>query len=143
MFEIKIKYFCNDLIKLEKIDKGDWIDLRASEDIVLMEGDFKYIPLGVAMQLPEGYEAHIAPRGSTFKNWGILQTNSIGIVDESFCGSDDQWHYAVYATRYTKIKKNDRIAQFRIIEKMHSIKFTEVESLSENNRGRDGSTGIN
>ena len=139
---IRIKYFTDQIDKLAKIAQGDWIDLRSAETIELKAGDFKLIPLGVAMQLPEGYEAHIAPRSSTFKNWGILQTNSIGIIDNSYCGDNDQWLMPVYATRDTIINQNDRICQFRIVANQPSIEFTEVDSLDGQGRGGFGSTGV-
>ena len=140
---IRIKYFTNQIDKLAKITRGDWIDLRSAETIELKAGDFKLIPLGVAMQLPEGYEAHIAPRSSTFKNWGILQTNSIGIIDNSYCGDNDQWLMPVYATRDAIINQNDRVCQFRIVANQPSIEFTEVASLDNQGRGGFGSTGVN
>jgi dUTP pyrophosphatase len=144
---IKVKYFENkDGLKVEplnKIDKGDWIDLRANETISLKKGDFKLIPLGVGMKLPEGYEAHVAPRSSTFKNWGILQVNSVGVIDNSYSGDNDQWFMPVYATRDAIINRNDRICQFRIAEKQPSIVFNEVEHLNDIDRGGCGSTGVN
>lgn len=139
---ICIKYFTNQIDKLAKITQGDWIDLRSAETIELKAGDFKLIPLGVAMQLPEGYEAHIAPRSSTFKNWGILQTNSIGIIDNSYCGDNDQWLMPVYATRDAIINQNDRVCQFRIVANQPGIEFTEVNSLDGQGRGGIGSTGV-
>lgn len=143
MEQIKIKYFTDKIDKLTYIDgKSDWIDLRAAETVELKAGEFKLIPLGVAMQLPEGYEAHIVPRSSTFKNYGILQTNSCGIVDGSYCGDNDMWKMPVYAVRDTRIELNERIAQFRIVENQPRIEFKEVESLSNSNRGGFGSTGI-
>lgn len=142
MEQIKIKYFTDKIDKLTYIDgKSDWIDLRAAETVELKAGEFKLIPLGVAMQLPEGYEAHIVPRSSTFKNYGILQTNSCGIVDGSYCGDDDMWKMPVYAVRDTRIELNERIAQFRIVENQPRIEFKEVESLLNSNRGGFGSTG--
>ena len=138
---IKIKYFDKDLIKVEKIEKGDWIDLRSAETVELKAGDFKLIPLGIAMELPEGYEAHVVPRSSTFKKWGIIETNSMGIIDESYCGDNDQWFFPAYALRDTKIEKNDRICQFRIVEKMPEIEFEIVEKLDNPDRGGHGSTG--
>jgi len=140
---IRIKYFTNQIDKLAKITQGDWIDLRSAEMIELKAGDFKLIPLGVAMQLPEGYEAHIAPRSSTFKNWGILQTNNIGIIDNSYCGDNDQWHFPAYALRDTKISINDRICQFRIMENQPNLEFEEVAKLDEKDRGGFGTTGVN
>ena len=141
--KIKVKYFYKNLEKLNKISKGDWIDLRSAVDIHLAAGQTAFIPLGVGMILPEGYEAHIAPRSSTFKNWGILQTNSVGVVDNSYSGDNDQWMMAVYATRDTEIKKGDRICQFRIMEKMPELDIEEVEHLNEESPGAFGSTGIN
>ena len=142
METIKIKYFNDKLEKLTYIDgKSDWIDLRAAEDVDLKKGEFKLIPLGVAMQLPKGYEAHIVPRSSTFKNFGIIQTNHQGVVDCSYCGDNDQWFMPALAVRDTHISFNDRICQFRIMENQPKIAFDEVVSLSSTDRGGFGSTG--
>ncbi len=138
---IQIKYFTNEIDKIQKIDKGDWIDLRAAETVEMEAGEFRLIPLGVGMILPKGYEAHIVPRSSTFKSFGIIQTNHCGIIDESYCGDNDQWMFPAYALRETIIHKNDRICQFRIVEKQPEIKFDEVDHLKEGNRGGFGSTG--
>ena len=139
--KLKVKYFDKEIEKIQKINKGDWIDLRSAADIFLTKGQFALIPLGVGMVLPEGYEAHIAPRSSTFKNWKILQVNSVGIVDNSYSGDTDQWMMPVYATEDTEIKKNDRICQFRIIEKMPELEIEEVKHLNDKSRGGFGSTG--
>ena len=141
--DIKIKYFYDDLVRLNKIEKGDWIDLRSAANVKMKAGEFLLIPLGVAMKLPEGYEAHVVPRSSTFKNFGVLQTNSMGVIDNSYCGDDDQWFFPALAMRDTEIKKNDRICQFRIVEKMKDINFIEVDKLDEKSRGGFGSTGKN
>ena len=141
METIKIKYFCDDIEKVSKIDKGDWIDLRAAETVEMKAGEFKLIPLGVGMILPEGYEAHLAPRSSTYKNFGIIQTNSVAVIDESYCGDNDQWRYPAYALRDTVINKGDRICQFRIMKKQPEIEFIEVEKLNDTDRGGFGSTG--
>ena len=126
MKKIEIKYFSDEIEKLRYIDgKSDWIDLRASEDVVLKKGEFKLIPLGIAMKLPEGYEAHVVPRSSTFKNFGIIQTNSFGVIDNSYCGDDDMWHFPALAIRDTEIHKNDRICQFRIMKNQPKIEFDE------------------
>ena len=139
--EIKIKYF-TDIEPIQFIaGKSDWYDLRAAEDVEMEAGEFKLIKLGVAMQLPKGYEAIMAPRSSTFKNFGILQTNSIGVIDETFCGDDDQWRFPALAMRDTVIHKNDRICQFRIIEHQPPVVFNVVEKLDNANRGGIGSTG--
>ena len=144
MVTIKIKYHTDEIEKLRYIDgKSDFIDLRAAEDIELKAGEFKLISLGVSMELPKGYEAHIVPRSSTFKTWGIIQTNSMGIVDESYCGDNDIWKMPVYATRDTIIHKNDRICQFRIMEHQPTIEFDEVNHLNGEDRGGFGSTGKN
>ena len=116
--------------------------MRASEEVTLKEGEFALIPLGVAMELPKGYEAHLVPRSSTFKNWGIIQTNSVGIVDGSYCGDNDMWRMPVNATRDTVIHVNDRIAQFRIVENQPEIVFEKVEHLTGKDRGGFGSTGL-
>lgn len=142
MEKIRIKYFTDKIEKLDYIDgKSDWIDLRASEEVELKAGDFKLIPLGVAMQIPEGFEGHLAPRSSTFKTWGLIQTNSVGVIDCSYCGDEDMWRMPVYATCDTVIHVNDRVAQFRIIENQPKIVFEEVESLGNESRGGFGSTG--
>lgn len=142
MVKVKIKYLDDNIEKLAYIDdKSDWIDLRASKDITLKQGSFTLIPLGVAMKLPDGFEAHIVPRSSTFKNYGIIQTNGIGIIDNSYCGDSDQWMMPVYATRDTEIHKNERICQFRIIRNQPEIVFDEVEELGGKERGGFGSTG--
>ncbi len=142
MEKIQIKYFTNEIEKLTYIDgKSDWIDLRAAREMELKAGTYAMIPLGVAMKLPAGYEAHIVPRSSTFKNFGLIQTNHMGVVDESYCGDNDQWHMPVYAVRDTVIHVNDRICQFRIMEHQPQIVFDEVEMLTGPDRGGFGSTG--
>ena len=143
MKTITIKYFTDKLEKLTYIDgKSDWIDLRAAEDVTLKAGEFKLIPLGVAMKLPQGYEAHVVPRSSTFKNFGVIQTNHCGIIDESYCGDNDQWYFPAYALRDTQIHVNDRICQFRIMEHQPTIQFEETEKLTGADRGGIGSTGV-
>ena len=140
---IKIKYFTDEIEHLTYIDgeKSDWIDLRAAETVEMKAGEFKMISLGVAMELPEGYEAHMAPRSSTFKNYGIIQTNSVAVIDRSYCGDNDIWKYPAYALRDTKINVNDRICQFRIMKKQPKIEFLTVETLGNADRGGLGSTG--
>lgn len=140
--EIKIKYFTDKIDKLCYINgKSDWIDLRAAETVELKSGEFKLIPLGVAMALPKGYEAHVVPRSSTYKNFGIRQTNCMGIIDESYCGPNDQWFVPVRADRDTVININDRICQFRIMEHQPKIEFTESTLEDNVDRGGHGSTG--
>ncbi len=142
MQKIKIKYFSEEIEKLTYIEgKSDWIDLRAAQEISMKQGEFCLIPLGVAMQLPEGYEAHVVPRSSTYKNFGILQTNSMGLIDESYCGDNDQWFFPALAMRDTVIRVNDRICQFRIMEHQPQIVFEETEHLKGSDRGGFGSTG--
>lgn len=143
MPNIDIVYHDPNMPKIEKIIKGDWIDLRARYGGVFHRGDFALIDLGVSMRLPEGYEAHIAPRSSTFKNYGIIQTNSVGIVDSSYCGNDDVWKMPCYFTRDTEIKPYDRICQFRIVENMPPVQFNEVDNLDGETRGGFGSSGVN
>ena len=143
MESIQIKYFTDRIDKLSYIGgKSDWIDLRAAEDIDMKQGEFKLIPLGVGMKLPKGYEAHIVPRSSTYKNFGIIQTNHTGIVDHSYCGANDWWYMPAYALRDTIIHKNDRICQFRIVKNQPKLIFDEVGSLSGKDRGGIGSTGV-
>ena len=140
---IRIKYHSQQIDKLDYIaGKSDWIDLRAAEEVVLKEGSFHLVDLGVSVQLPEGYEMLIAARSSTFKNYGLIQTNAVGIVDESYCADEDHLMWPCYATRDTVIHVNDRICQFRIIEHQPVISFEEVETLGNQARGGFGSTGI-
>lgn len=140
---IKVKYFDDKLIPIDTNRAGsDWIDLRAAESVEMSAGEFKVIPLGVAMQLPEGYEAHVVPRSSTFKNFGILQTNGMGVIDNSYCGDNDQWFFPAYALRDTVINFNDRICQFRIQRKQEQVEIETVTYLGNDDRGGHGSTGI-
>lgn len=138
--KLRIKYLA-DIDHIEKFKVGDWIDLRASERVVMRKGDLTLIPLGVAMQLPEGYEAIVAPRSSTPKNFGILCANSIGIIDESYCGDEDEWKFPAYAIRDTIIEKNDRICQFRLLYHQPEYDIEVVDVLGNDNRGGIGSTG--
>ena len=141
---IRIKYFTDKIERLRYVDgKSDWIDLRAAKEVELKQGEFALIPLGVAMELPKGYEAHVVPRSSTFKNFGIIQTNSMGVIDETYCGDNDQWFFPAYALRDTVIHVNDRICQFRIMEHQPAVTFSETESLGNVDRGGHGSTGKN
>lgn len=139
--EILVKYHDEDVGKIEKIPMGDWIDLRAAEHVEMDEGDFKIISLGVSMKLPKGYEAHVLPRSSTFKTWGILFVNSVGIIDESYCGNNDIWGFPALAMRKTVIHKGDRICQFRIVKKMPEVQFVQVDCMEDPDRGGFGSTG--
>lgn len=138
--EILIKYH-GDSKPLEILPNGDWIDLRSAEDVEMSAGEFKIISLGVSMKLPEGYEAHIVPRSSTFKKWGILQVNSMGVIDNSYSGNNDIWKFPALAVRDTKIYAGDRICQFRIVKKQPGVWFREVEYLLGPDRGGFGSTG--
>lgn len=139
--QIKVKYLDETQTRISKIEKGDWIDLRAAEDVVMIKEEFRLIPLGVAMELPERYEAHVVPRSSTYKHFGIIQTNSMGVIDESYKGDSDFWFFPAYALRNTEIKKGQRICQFRIMEKMPEVELIEVDHLGNDDRGGHGSTG--
>lgn len=154
MEQIKIKYFNDKIEKIEAIAKGSWIDLRAAKDMIIKAGERAMIPLGIAMELPIGYEALLVPRSSTFKNFGIIQTNHMGVIDgfsldengniipgSGFCGDNDQWHMPVLAMRDTEIHLNDRICQFRIQKKQPKIQFIEVDKLDNADRGGFGTTG--
>ena len=141
MRTIKIKYL-RGVKKIERFNVGDWIDLRAAEDVELKAGEDKLIPLGVVMELPQGYEALVAPRSSTFKKCGILMANSLGIIDESYKGENDEWHFPAYAVRDTVIHKNQRICQFRILRHQPLIHLQEVDTMGNTDRGGFGSTGI-
>lgn len=141
--EIKIKYHDGEMAKLEKITQGDWIDLRSRVNVDGRVGTFVLIPLGVSMKLPVGYEAHLVPRSSSFNKYGFIQTNGVGIIDESYCGNDDEWMLPAYFLRTGEIKKGERIAQFRIVKKQPDVYFTEVTDMPDKNRGGFGSTGSN
>lgn len=142
--KIRIKYFSQEIEKLRYVDgKSDWIDLRAAKEVELKKGEFALIPLGVAMELPAGYEAHVVPRSSTFKNFGVIQTNSMGVIDETYCGDNDQWFFPAYALRDTVIHVNDRICQFRIMEHQPALDFEKTDVLGNEDRGGHGSTGKN
>lgn len=142
--ELKIKYL-EDIDSIEQKEGCDWIDLRCAETVNINAGEYAMIRLGVAMKLPKGYEAYLVPRSSTYRRWGIIQTNGVGIIDESYCGDDDEWLMPVYATRNTQIKKNERVCQFRITKKMPAldiISLSKDETLGNKNRGGFGSTGV-
>ncbi len=144
MLELKVKYFTDiEPIKYIEGKKSDWYDLRCAEDIEMKAGEFRLIKLGIGIQLPKGYEAIVAPRSSTFKNYGIIQANSLGIIDETYCGDNDQWMFPAIALRDTIIHKNDRICQFRILSHQPEHIITTVTKLSDINRGGLGSTGKN
>lgn len=140
---IKIKYLDKDMPKLEYIDgeKSDWVDLRCAETVTMEPGEFRILSLGVSMELPEGYEAHVLPRSSTFKKFGILMANSEGIIDHSYCSDKDIWGFPALAFRKTTIYKGDRICQFRIEKQQPVVKFEEVDHLTGKERGGFGSTG--
>ena len=140
MLTIQVRYHA-DIPPLEKLPQGDWIDLRAAETVEMKAGEYKLISLGVSMRLPPGYEAHVAPRSSTFKRWGILATNGVGVIDESYCGDGDVWHLSALAMRDTRIEKGDRICQFRIVQKMPPVTLETVAVLTASDRGGIGSTG--
>ena len=139
--EIKVRYLAEGLEELRCVPGSDWVDLRVSEDVVLKAGEFRLIPLGIAVALPEGYEAHVVPRSSTFKNYGLLQANSMGVVDGSYRGDGDQWRWPAYATRDVEIPKDARICQFRIVENQPALRFETVAHLEGPDRGGFGSTG--
>ena len=142
MEQIKIIYHNQNIDKIVNIEnKSDWYDLRAAETVEMKAGDFKLISLGISMKLPEGYEAHVAPRSSTFKNFGVLQPNSVGIIDNSYSGTNDIWKFPALAMRDTVIHEGDRICQFRIVKKQPEVEFIEVNELDKTDRGGFGSTG--
>lgn len=139
--QIKIKYFDKGIDKIQKLSVGDWIDLRSAEYVDMKRDEFRLIKLGIGMKLPDGYEARVLPRSGTCKKYGIIMANSAGVIDNSYSGDEDQWMFPAYAIRDTHIDKNDRICQFRIVEKQPEIEFIEVEHLDEVSRGGFGSTG--
>ena len=138
---IKIKYFDKTLPKIEKMKIGDWVDLRSAERVEMKQGEYKLLKLGVGMEIPRGYEAWVVPRSSTPKQFGIIMANSIGIIDNSYNGDEDQWRFPAIAIRDTVIEKGDRICQFRIMVNQPKFFFEEVEHLNEVNRGGIGSSG--
>lgn len=138
---IKVKYHNPNMEKIAIQPNGDWIDLRAAETVSMKAGDFKLISLGVSMKLPEGYEAHVVPRSSTFKKWGVLQANSMGVIDNSYSGENDIWRFPALAMRDTVIEEGDRICQFRIEKKMEAVEFETVDHMEDADRGGFGSTG--
>lgn len=139
---IQIKYH-TDILPVGLITNGDWVDLRAAEDVEMKAGDYKLISLGVSMKLPDNYEAHVVPRSSTFNTWGIIQANHMGVIDNSYCGNNDIWMFPAIATRDTKICKNDRICQFRIMKRQPKIDFVMTKQLDFKCRGGFGSSGVN
>jgi dUTP pyrophosphatase len=141
MLTIKIKYLTN-IKKIEKLTVGDWIDLRCAKDTILKKAEYRLIPLGIAMQLPDGYEAHVVPRSSTYCNFKIIQVNHMGVIDGSYCGDNDEWFFPAYAMDDTIIQKNARICQFRISPKMPKLELIEVKKLNNKNRLGLGSTGV-
>ena len=139
---VKIKYH-TDMLPIDKFENGDWIDLRAAEDVEMRAGDFRLISLGISMKLPDGYEAHVVPRSSTYRRWGIIQANHMGVIDNSYCGENDIWKFPAIAIHDTAIYKNDRICQFRIVKKQPEFEFEEVEYMDDPDRGGFGSSGTN
>lgn len=144
--KLRIKYL-QDATRMNKITKGNWIDVYAYEDTFVPEGERAMINLGFALELPKGWEGHLAPRSSTFKTWGVIQTNSVGVVDDTYIGDNDIWHMPVYCLQAkdengTWIKTGDKIGQFRIMEVMPEIEFEEVESFGNQDRGGFGTTGV-
>jgi dUTP pyrophosphatase len=139
--QLKIKYHVDDLEKVKHVKGSDWLDLRCSEMTIMKQGEYKLIPLGISVELPRGYEANIVPRSSTFKNFGIIQANHFGVVDESYKGNNDKWYFSCIAMRDTTINKNDRICQFRINKKQPLFDIIEVDDLENDDRGGLGSTG--
>ena len=134
METIKIKYFTDKIDKLCYIaGNSDWIDLRVAEDVVMKKGEFRLIRLGVAM----------VPRSSTYKNFGLIQTNHMGVIDESYKGDADEWKWPALAMRDTEVHVGDRLCQFRIMKHQPQINFLEVDSLENEDRGGFGTSGTN
>ena len=140
---IRVKYHSDKIDRLAYVGgKSDWVDLRSAEEVVMKKGESRLVDLGISVQLPEGYEMIIAARSSTFRRYGLIQTNAIGVIDESYCGDDDHLLWSCYATRDTQIHVNDRICQFRIIEHQPHLLFEETQTLGNPSRGGYGSTGV-
>lgn len=140
--KIRIKMLVDDLEKPEVSAKGDWIDLRAAETVIMSKGEYHAIRLGVAMELPDGYEAIVAPRSSTCRNFNIIMASSIGVIDECYCGDNDEWKFPAIAKGSVYIKNGDRICQFRIQKHQPEIDLEFVEELGNADRGGLGSTGM-
>ena len=141
--QLKVKYHYDNLTRIEKFDQGDWMDLRNAEEVVMKKGDFMYIPLGISVEMPVGYEAHIVPRSSTYKRYGIIQANHMGVVDNDYNGDEDRWYMPAIAMRDTTIPVDNRICQFRLIRNQEPLELVEVETLGNYERGGLGSTGTN
>lgn len=141
--KIKVRYLTNDVIHIKKLEQGNWYDLRSAVDMEIKQGEYKLIPLGIAIKLPLNFEAYIVPRSSTYKNFGLIQANHFGVVDSSYSGNNDQWYFSCIAMRDTIVHKNDRICQFRINKKQPEFDIEEVDDLGDKNRGGFGTTGIN
>ena len=140
--KLKIKYHVKEREKLRYIDgKSDWIDLRVAENVSMKQGEYRLISMGISVEIPKGYEMLIVPRSSAYKNFGILQTNAMGVVDESFCGDNDIIHMPILAMRDTEIHINDRIGQFRLMPHQPEVHFIEVDHLDNEDRGGFGTTG--
>lgn len=139
--QVKIKYHTDTLVRVSKLEQGDWIDLRAAANIEMEKGKQYLVPLGISMKIPYGFEAHVVPRSSSYKNYKVIQTNGIGILDNSYCGDGDQWFWPVIAMENTFIVENDRVAQFKIVPRMPIVEFLEVAQMEDADRGGHGSTG--
>lgn len=138
---IQIKYFDDGVERVHKFKVGDWIDLRCSQSVILKQGEYRLLKLGVGMILPKGYEAHVLARSSTPDKFGIVCANGMGVIDNSYSGDADEWKFPAVALRNTIIEKGDRIAQFRIVKNQPKIRFMTVDMLNEMSRGGIGSTG--
>lgn len=139
---MRIKYF-NNAKQLEKIEKGCWIDVYSNEDVHIEFLQLKLIKLGFALELPKGVEAHLAPRSSTFKTWGVIQANSVGVVDDTYIGDNDEWRFPAISLRQegTDIKKGDKIGQFRLMKAQEEFEFEVVDMFGNADRSGFGSTG--
>lgn len=140
--QIKIKYHDTELERCKVIEQGNWIDLRAAETVYMKKGEFKIINLGISIKIRSDYEAYIVPRSSTYKRYGVIQANGIGIIDSSYCGNNDILGFPCIALRDTVIKKNDRICQMRVQKAMGNVQLYETEIMTDENRGGFGSTGV-
>lgn len=141
MLDIKIKYKAESVPRIETLSKGDWIDLACPYSLEYKKGDNVTVNFGVAMELPSGYEAHLAPRSSTFQHTGLILTNGVGVIDNSYNGDNDYWGAKFYAVRDGVITGGQRLCQFRLMENQPELTFTEVHHLGNEDRGGYGSTG--
>lgn len=140
--EAYIKYHDSELLPVEAQHKTEWFDARCAEDVTMNKGEYRLLSLGVTIKIPDGWEIIIAPRSSTYKQFGVILANSIGVIDNAY-GNDeaDILRFPAIAMRDTHIRKNDRICQFRFQRVQPKVSLLEVNHIRGVARGGVGSTG--